>query len=99
MKEIKTGDIAQLKVPLLGNPKGAFGVCYEKYHLIDDGWSFIFENGNYDGFSEWEVKKFLKIVGHTCAVEDYRFSNVMQLTHDFSRFQTAIKVWKMINPL
>lgn len=96
---INVGDVVQLKKPLLGNQKNALGICYEKYRLIEPGWSFIFQNGNYDGFCEWEVRKFLRVVGHVTSVEDYRFSNVMQLSRDFSKFETAIRIWKIVNQL
>lgn len=81
---IKVGVVCQLKVPCLGNDIGTFGVCYDVYELSGRaGYSFIFQNGNYDGFSPDEVKEFLDIVAIDSNVEDYVFTNVIQLTKDW----------------
>lgn len=73
--------------------EGEKGVCYEEYRIGDrPGWSFIFEQGGYDGFSPDEVAKLLDLTGEVCAeVADYEFQNVMQLLADFcqGRFAAA----------
>jgi len=78
---ITIGTIAKLKVPCMGNPIGTVGFCYEVYHLDRVGYSFIFENGEYSGFSSDEIEPFLKIVGRTDL--DYNFTNVMKLSRDY----------------
>ncbi|MEK8023235.1 MAG: hypothetical protein AAB229_05440 [Candidatus Hydrogenedentota bacterium] len=91
--EFKIGHIVRLKQPCLGNPAGALGVCYEKYRL-DDRWgaSFIFENGEYDGFSDEDAGTILVKAGFEPHVAKYRFTNVIQLSRDFAagRFASAL---------
>ena len=64
---------------------GAKGVCYEIYTIGDrQGYSFIFENGGYDGFSPDEVEIFLEassIVDFDVA--QYNFANVLTLSKDY----------------
>ena len=80
----KVGSIATLLVPCLGNKIGTRGVCYELYTLGNySGASFIFENGNYDGFSVEEQKEFLLKDKDTTF--SYNFKSVMQLSQDFDR--------------
>src|SRR5712691_7718706 len=57
---------------------GERGVCYEVYALGGrPGYSFLFEQGRYDGFSPEDVAMFLSITGEICAaVADYQFINV-----------------------
>ncbi len=80
---IKVGTLVKLKVPCLGNEIGTVGVCYEEYQLNGNGRSIIFENGNYDGFSEDEQESFLEVVGTYPLLETYQFKNVMQLSWDY----------------
>lgn len=73
---------------------GERGVCYEVYrrHVGEQGYSFIFESGRYDGFSPAEVRLMLTLTGEVCPViMDYRFTNVMRLANDFraGRFAAA----------
>ncbi len=72
---------------------GEVGVCYEVYRLDGRaGYSFLFENGRYDGFSPEEVEMFLDLTGRVCeAVADYQFQNVIKLTRDHraGRFAAA----------
>lgn len=65
---------------------GERGVCYEVYELeARPGYSFIFERGRYDGFSDDEARAALSLTGEVCALLDYRFTNVLQLQRDFQR--------------
>lgn len=83
---MKTGDLVTLKVPCLGNPPGTRGVCYETYYLGEPGGaSFIFPNGEYDGFNEREQAAFLTAAGHCPDCSGYRFTNVLRLSSDFAR--------------
>ena len=94
MHEIMVGTLVKLKVPCLDNPAGTVGVCYEAYTIGKArGWSFIFENGNYDGFSAGEIAKFLEITGFAEELSDYFFTNVTRLSQDFSMgtFDSALK--------
>lgn len=65
--------------------KGERGVCYEVYTLDNRrGYSFIFENGGYDGFAPDEVDLCLTVTGNACQqVTGYEFENVIQLAQDF----------------
>jgi len=52
---MRKGSVVMLKRPMLGNNIYNVGVCYESYTLGNrTGLSFIFENGEYDGFSPEE---------------------------------------------
>lgn len=78
---MQVGTIVKLKIDCLGNPKGSLGVCYEKYG--NGGRSFIFVNGNYDGFSREEQGLFLDEIGFSDECSGYRFTNVMRLSEDY----------------
>jgi hypothetical protein len=88
---MKVGSVVTLKVACLGNPAGTVGVCYEIYSLgrgaslkdpnMDTSASFIFENGNYDGFSAEDIKHFLTHLYDSGLI--YKFTNVMRLSEDF----------------
>lgn len=79
------GQIVKLKVALLGNPKGTIGICYDHYTLGNrDGKSYIFQNGEYDGFSPDEQEEFLEVIGQSSEHSNYNFTNVMQLTRHFN---------------
>lgn len=83
---MKVGSLRKLLVPCLGNPAGTIGVCYDVYTIGNImGFSFIFPNGNYDGFSEKEIQQFFAPDYNEFleSVADYRFTNVMQLGRDF----------------
>ena len=73
------------------HPPGERGVCYEIYALgRRPGSSFIFEQGRYDDFSPEDVALFLTITGEVCAaVADYQFTNVTQLSRDFTQGRFA----------
>lgn len=96
-----SGNIVRLKRDLLGNPAGAFGVCYGTYHLGErQGSSFIFENGEYDGFSLKEQNKMLSLVGHSAELTHYQFTNAIQLSADFSAVDSEFKkTFEYINQL
>jgi hypothetical protein len=76
----KVGDIVMLTEPLLGNENGTVGICYEVYG--SDSGSYIFPNGNYDGFDSREHEVFLKNIGR-CSLS-YNFINVIRLSYDFN---------------
>jgi hypothetical protein len=82
MSIIKIGTVVKLKVNCMGCKKGDIGVCYDEYYIGHSGVSIIFENGDYDGFDEYEQKNFLEIIKHTGL--QYKFTNVLQLSKDFS---------------
>lgn len=85
------GSLYSLKVPCLGNPVGTVGVCYEVYNIGGpNGYSFIFQNGRYDGFSHDEVQDFLEFQGIDPSIRDYKFTNVMRLSEDFSKEKLGI---------
>lgn len=91
---MRVGTVVKLKRSCLNNEAGAVGVCYEEYDIGHKGFSFIFENGNYDGFSyPDETDAFLEKVGFSDDVAGYAFQNVMRLSDDFSRgyFDNALK--------
>jgi hypothetical protein len=82
---MKIGDLVALNMPCLRNPIGAVGVCYETYELCGPGGaSFIFENGNYDGFSKLDQEIWLTYIGQSNAFT-YNFTNVMTLSRDFEQ--------------
>jgi hypothetical protein len=70
---------------------GERGVCYEVYALGGrPGYSFLFAQGRYDGFSPADVALFLTITGKVCAaVAAYQFTNVVQLSRDFAQGRFA----------
>lgn len=87
------GTLVRLKTAVLGNPIGTLGVCYEQYHLFGrNGFSFIFHNGSYDGFSDSEAVQFLTEVGFSPEVAAYQFTNVIKLCNDFQKgvFNSAL---------
>jgi hypothetical protein len=91
---MQVGSIVKLGVPMLGNEAGVRGVAYEHYVLGDrDGLSFIFENGEYDGFSPDEQQSYLKEIGLDPEVANYQFRSVMYLSDDFrkGRFDEALR--------
>src|SRR5215831_9937940 len=67
------------------------GVCYEVYALGGrPGYSFLFAQGRYDGFSPEDVTLFLTITGEVCAaVADSQFFNVTRLSRDFAQGRFA----------
>jgi hypothetical protein len=94
---MQVGDIVKLTVPLLNNPMGTIGICYERYVIGDRmGSSFIFENGHYDGFSPEEQKQMLEYLGHENGIAWYNFVNVMRLSLDFNSgvFEPHFDFWK-----
>jgi len=81
---VGVGTLVRLKCDCLGNKAGTTGVCYEVYELSGrKGYSFIFENGRYDGFSPDEVDVFLEELGDYTPISSYKFKNVIKLTEDF----------------
>jgi len=81
---VRVGTTMHLNRECLGNPAGTVGVCYEVYRVGDRcGASFIFQNGNNDGFSEDEVEQFLDADAFAPDIAGYEFSNVNNLRRDF----------------
>jgi hypothetical protein len=70
---------------------GECGVCDEVYALGGrPGYSFLFEQGRYDGFSPEDVALFLTITGEVCAaVAEYQFTNVTRLQRDWAQGRFA----------
>jgi hypothetical protein len=70
---------------------GERGVCYEVYALGGrPGFSFLFEQGRYDGFSPEDVAMFLRITGEVCAaMADYQCTNVTRLQRDWAQARFA----------
>jgi|GEM_PF-1503104 hypothetical protein len=64
---------------------GERGVCYEVYVLGGrPGYSFIFQQGGYDGFSPEDVARSIEVTDQVCpTLRDYHFSGVLQLGRDF----------------
>jgi hypothetical protein len=81
---MQVGSVVELKIEILGNPKGTIGFVYEVYDIGDGpGVSVIFPNGNYDGFSPDDQKIMLKEVGFNSLIAEYQFTNVYKLSLDF----------------
>jgi len=87
---VPVGTIVKLKKECLGNKPGTIGVCFNDY---DTGSQFIFENGEYDGFSDEEIKLFLDIIDFSYELETYDFISVMYLADDFKKgvFDSVLK--------
>lgn len=83
------GVIVEAKVGFLGVGVGVRGIVYETYKDFDKpeayGWSIIFENGDYDGFSLRERKEMgmIKVIGVHPPSQDYEFRNVTELSKDW----------------
>jgi len=90
---VRVGTLRRLTCECLGNPAGTVGVCYEVYNLGGVmGASFIFPNGEYDGFSNEDAKMFFDDWEGFCPdTQSYQFTNVMKLSRDFDAglFQKA----------
>lgn len=78
---MKVGTVVLLTKPILGNPIHTVGFCYETY--TNGGASFIFENGEYDGFSEEDQNIFLHVIEFSYYLSDYHFINVSNLCEDY----------------
>lgn len=81
------GTIVSLKHALLHNPVGALGVCYETYRLNGRmGFAIIFQNGEYDGFSDREAQELLEERGFSDEISrTFSFTNVLKLVQDYRR--------------
>jgi len=80
----QVGTMVRLKVDCLGNARGTRGVCFHVYELDLRGAQFIFENGNYDGFSEEDQRDFLEDIGVNEELSTYQFKHVIQVGRDFT---------------
>jgi len=87
---IPVGTIVKLKVNCLGNLPNTIGLCVEDYST---GSFIIFSNGEYDGFSDEDIKRFLDIIDYSYEYETYAFYNVMMLSDDYrsGKFNTILK--------
>lgn len=93
--EYKVGTIIRLKMPCLENQPGTLGVCYEHYKIgKHEGWSFIFPNGMYDGFSNDDIDMICQYEGFDENISKYQFTNVGQLKKDFDAGKFDFK-WKL----
>jgi len=84
---MKIGTVVKLKLDCLGNECGALGVVYESYPDFDiieaNAVSVIFENGNYDGFSDRDQRLFLERVDFSGEHSNYQFKHVIKVSEDF----------------
>ena len=75
--------------------KGERGVCYETYRIGErPGYSFIFEGGGYDGFSEDDLSSWLALTEEVApSVMGFQFRNVMHLSgaYEAGWFYEALK--------
>ena len=73
---------------------GEVGVCYDVYEIGGrPGYSFLFQDGGYDGFSPDDVARFLDVhPARDEAASAYTFRNVERLRRDYERghFQSAL---------
>lgn len=86
-EKLQVGCSFNLYARILGNHAGTRGVCYQEYNLNGrPGYSFIFPNGRYDGFSTEEVRQFFHISSWKmhASIQDYQFQNVSTLIDDFN---------------
>ena len=93
--DFRVRTMVSLKTPLLNNPKGTLGICYQIYDRpskypepqldieVGKGYGFIFENGNYDGFSPMEFCELLEFEKNIFF--QYEFTNVIELVNDFHK--------------
>jgi hypothetical protein len=89
---MRVGTIVRLKVDCLGNKHGAVGMVYYDY---GNGSQVIFQNGNYNGFSETrrmkqvkpptEKEYFLEEIGFEPSLANYQFKSVLQVEEDFRK--------------
>lgn len=78
------GTKVRVKFPVLGNGVGAVGFVYECYEIGKHGGiSVIFENGQYDGFSEIDTILCLEILDVDQRFSTYNFKNVNQVWKDY----------------
>ena len=90
----RTGTIAYAKRASALWKSGERGVCYEVYQIGErPGYSFIFENGGYDGFSEDDLTSWLELTEEVApSVVGFKFRNVMHLSgaYEAGRFAVAL---------
>ena len=83
--ELRVGSIVKLGRECLDCSINTIGVCYEVYNIGNrEGFSIIFSNGNYDGFSNEDLKIFeVKKIGYVSKLSKYKFISVLKLADDF----------------
>ena len=91
----RTGTIAYAKRASTLWQSGERGVCYEVYQIGErPGYSFIFEGGGYDGFSEDDLTGWLELTEEVApSVVGFKFKNVMHLSgaYEAGWFDEALK--------
>jgi hypothetical protein len=96
MTEIRVGTLATAKRDSAICSVGELGVCYDIYTIGSrPGYSFIFEQGGYDGFSPEDIELFLEVTDVVFpSIASYTFENVTQLERDFhnGRFAEALTI-------
>ncbi|OUX84031.1 MAG: hypothetical protein CBB95_17760 [Alteromonas sp. TMED35] len=89
------GTVITVDTECVGNPVGAKGVVFEHYTIGDrPGLSVLFENGRYDGFSEFCLEVIgVNTITTTRYLQNYEFVSVLQLQEDFERgfFDAALQ--------
>lgn len=102
-KRIYIGSLAIAKRTFMQCKIGAYGICYKQDTLgTQTRWSFIFENGDYDGFSERDVRDILHFPGVVCdALTGYQFTNVTELWESYldGIFDPAFVMAKNLDPI
>jgi hypothetical protein len=85
--KLTVGDIVTVGRRCLSNPAGARAVVIEEYELAGrPGWSLLFENGAYDGFSPSDLELFeVAHVGHEPRLDGYEFTAATRLFQDYRR--------------
>ncbi len=85
---VNKGTVVRLKDHLLREEAGTIGVCYDRYVLGEyTGHAFIFQGGNFDGFSDEDITRFLDVIGQYPIT--YNFTNVMTLSRDYESKEFA----------
>lgn len=85
---LKVGTSLNLGVDCMGNMPGDSGFCYHIETISGRRTSFfIFENGRFDGFSDYEIKFFFHLYPNKFIPElaEYKFTNVIDLHNDFEK--------------
>lgn len=85
---IRVGTALKLKVDCLGNKAGTYGLCYEVYNIGIPGYSFIFPNKEYCGFSMEGVDDFFDTNSEKFIAKksNYKFTNGLRLLNDFDKY-------------
>jgi hypothetical protein len=88
-EDLQVGDVVTVGRACMGSPAGARAVVVERYELVEKGtrrpgWTLLFENRSFDGFSPTDCEAFeVRKVGHEAALAGYRFTNAARLHQDW----------------